>query len=217
MKDPQIRELLWNHTLNRQAHAGTLVIPEMVLEGGAGRVDVATISPYAMVGYEIKSDHDTMKRVTAQLKRYVDVFDEIWFVCGPKYLGELLGRLPEFVGVLVVQENPNRLVEMRTALPNPLRRVRPITMLMHSIELRNFLTECGVKDLSKIRQKHQLVGKAMKEFSLERLSTVSRQALMERFKERGRNLESTKKITLPLTKEIGSGSKGRQLIPPTGC
>ena len=204
MKDPEIRQLLWHHSLAAVTATGGIVVPELVLEGGRGRVDIASITADSFTGYEIKSDHDTMARVTAQLKRYVDVFDHIWFVCGPKYRKELLERLPEFVGLLCIQGD--HLEEARPARPNPMRRLRPVTMLLLVPELRMLIAETGVPGTP--RRKHEMVTALIRHLSFDAISSVLRRTLAQRMSDRGRVMKPT------VLEEPTEPRTGRQLVTP---
>lgn len=100
LRDPEIRAQLGAGL--RQRIAGrkhSIVVDELNILRGAVRVDVAVITPGRLIGYEIKSDFDSLVRLQNQIAAYDQVFDRNYLVCGNKYAERALKMLPEHWGL----------------------------------------------------------------------------------------------------------------------
>src|ERR1700730_15998927 len=62
-----------------------LVVEELGLRHGAGRVDIAVING-ELHGYELKSDQDTLKRLPQQIAIYGSVLDRVSLVVTSEHL-----------------------------------------------------------------------------------------------------------------------------------
>lgn len=81
-------------------HRDSMVLEEFRIERGSSRIDVAVIDE-ELVGYEIKSDKDTLVRFSNQIHAYNRVFDRINLVCGPA-LAELASSVvPSWWGIII--------------------------------------------------------------------------------------------------------------------
>jgi hypothetical protein len=70
---------LWLH----HANENTLVVDELGILNGKSRADIAVINGY-LVGFEIKSDEDSLTRLNDQVEAYNAVFDRSTLIVGPK-------------------------------------------------------------------------------------------------------------------------------------
>ncbi|MBW8002659.1 MAG: sce7726 family protein [Planctomycetes bacterium] len=101
MNDAEIRHNFHRKRL-RQHHAqkGTLVIDELGLNHGKCRADIAVINGH-LIGYEIKSNKDSLRRLEEQVKSYNAVFDKISIVVGDRYINSIPKYIPKFWGIIV--------------------------------------------------------------------------------------------------------------------
>lgn len=104
MNDPQIREA-FHRTVLREHHNSptTLVVNELGLEHGACRADIAVINGH-MIGYEIKSDVDSLKRLSLQVNTYNAVFDRSSVILTKRHLNEVMHIVPNWWGVILAEE-----------------------------------------------------------------------------------------------------------------
>lgn len=155
MLDRDIRSYLHDTYLRRYKEDGvSCVVEEMGLSAHAARIDIGIINGQ-LVGYEIKSDRDTLYRLPGQLEVYNQIFDRITVVCGPKHLGKLQGILPKHIGLLVTQKLDGKwnLVVVRESSQNPNRTAYMIASLLWHEEARSLLTKLGLgKGLSRLRR-----------------------------------------------------------------
>lgn len=104
MKDSDIREVLLSD-LGRQYKndPDTMIIEELGLCQGEARVDIAVVNG-SIHGFEIKSEQDTLKRLTGQAAIYSRVLESITLVVGSDHLDEALKIIPKWWGVIVARE-----------------------------------------------------------------------------------------------------------------
>jgi len=101
MNDAAIRQNFHRKRLRRQhAQKDTLVIDELGLNHGKCRADIAVVNGH-FVGYEIKSNSDSLRRLEEQVKSYNAVFDKISIVVGDRYINSIQSHIPEWWGVIV--------------------------------------------------------------------------------------------------------------------
>lgn len=67
------------------------------------RADLA-LANGRLVGFEIKSGADTLKRWQAQCIAYYNVFDEVWLCTHGRHLEKALGITPKGVGILLMDD-----------------------------------------------------------------------------------------------------------------
>jgi hypothetical protein len=104
LNDPGIRQALWRHlSTTLDVSKPTVVINELPLQCGSAIVDVAVING-EMVGYEIKSDVDSLRRLASQVDMFGEVFDRLFAVTTVARLKALRAAVPAWWGLLVVNE-----------------------------------------------------------------------------------------------------------------
>ncbi|MHC4626866.1 MAG: sce7726 family protein [Planctomycetota bacterium] len=98
----------------RRQHArnDTLVIDELGLQHGKCRADIAVINGY-LVGYEIKSDYDSLRRLEGQVQSYNAIFDRVFVVVGGRHIDSLRERIPEWWGVIASSRGPRGAINFR--------------------------------------------------------------------------------------------------------
>lgn len=101
MNDAEIRQSFHRKMLQRQHdRKDTLVIDELGLNHGKCRADIAVVNGY-FVGYEIKSNKDSLRRLKEQVKSYNAVFDKISVVVGDRHINSIQNYIPQWWGVIV--------------------------------------------------------------------------------------------------------------------
>jgi len=88
----------------KHAHqdANTFVLDELGLKNGEIRADIAVLNG-KLIGYEIKTDKDTLNRLSAQVLAYNEVFDKVFIVTGEKHLLKALEIIPQWWGVYLIK------------------------------------------------------------------------------------------------------------------
>ena len=101
MNDIEIRQNFHKKRLRRQhAQKDTLVIDELGLNHGKCRADIAVVNGQ-FIGYEIKSNNDSLRRLEEQVKSYNTVFDKVSIIVGDRYVNRIQNYIPDWWGVIV--------------------------------------------------------------------------------------------------------------------
>jgi len=129
MNDIEIRQNFHKKRLRRQhAQKDTLVIDELGLNHGKCRADIAVVNGQ-FVGYEIKSNNDSLRRLEEQVKSYNAVFDKVSIIVGDRYIKSIQNYIPEWWGVIVSIKGPRGAVNfniVREAQTN--KNIDPISI-----------------------------------------------------------------------------------------
>ena len=129
MNDAEIRQSFHRKMLRRQhARNNTLVIDELGLQHGKCRADIAVVNGH-LVGYEIKSDKDSLRRLGLQIESYNAVFDRAFIVVGNRHIDSIQDRIPEWWGVIISSRGPKGAINfnmIRRAQVN--RNVDPVSV-----------------------------------------------------------------------------------------
>lgn len=88
-------------TAEHQKEADTLIVDELGLCEGQARVDLAVING-SIHGYEIKSDRDSLERLSNQAPIYNRTLERVTFVAAQRHLPELQRSWPRWWGLSVI-------------------------------------------------------------------------------------------------------------------
>jgi len=129
MNDVEIRQNFHRKILRRQhVRNDTLVIDELGLQHGKCRADIAVVNGH-LVGYEIKSDKDSLRRLREQVKAYSAVFDRAFIIVGNRHIDSIKDRIPGWWGVIRSSRGPKGAINfnmIRRAKVN--RNVDPVSV-----------------------------------------------------------------------------------------
>lgn len=152
MRDWDVRQQLDRRL--RDIHGqepNTRILSEMVLARGASRIDFAVVNG-KLQGYEIKSDADTLERLSAQVEAYNAVFDEITIVVGSRHLSKAQAAIPPWWGIIKAEvcDGTVILTDVRSAKLNPQQSTRALADLLWKDEAIKLLQSCSeVKRISR--------------------------------------------------------------------
>jgi len=106
MNDEKIRLQFHRKRLHRQHEdSETVVVDELGLKHGRCRADIAVINGH-FVGYEIKSDKDSLRRLPEQINVYSAVFDRASVIVGEKHARAVKSLLPGWWGLILTTQGP---------------------------------------------------------------------------------------------------------------
>lgn len=96
------------------------LMEELGIEHGGARIDVAVVNG-ELVGYEIKSDYDSLDRLANQMRAYNRVFDELTIVTTAKFADQAQRLLPPWWGIweATVEDAAVALAVSRAPSQNP--------------------------------------------------------------------------------------------------
>lgn len=124
LDDKQIRQAL----LGKLSKDKELEIyQEFVLPSSKARADIVTVGEI-FTGYEIKSDKDSLQRLSTQIPEYDIYLEKNYIVVGEKYSSKIKEYIPKYWGIIVVSESKKRgaannqlkIKTIRKAKKNPL-------------------------------------------------------------------------------------------------
>jgi hypothetical protein len=149
MNDAQIRESFHRKRL-RKYHAAqdTLVVDELGLKHGRCRADIAVINS-RLIGYEIKSDEDSLCRLDEQIETYSDVFDRATVVVGTKHANAVCSLVPDWWGIIVSHRGSKGGISFETVRTSCMNRgIDPLAVaqLLWSKEAASILIDLGVPE-----------------------------------------------------------------------
>ena len=142
--DPDIRVLLVDK-LRKQFYQSRVVNEMCVCRC---RVDVAVLSPQSgFVGYEIKSEADSLTRLRRQVTNYDHVFSYMTIVVYDNHYNHALEIIPSYWGVIKVTKNgfgKLALVDARSPTRNPRRKQYQVADMLWKQEIIDTLITLGV-------------------------------------------------------------------------
>ena len=146
MNDARIRSSLHRKKLRRHhATPDTLVVDELGLKHGRCRADIAVINGH-LIGYEIKSDDDSLHRLAQQVEAYNAVFDRATAVVGRRHLGGVKKLVPRWWGIMVAMEGQRGAIHFETirrAALNPSADDFAVAQLLWRTEAEEELVKQG--------------------------------------------------------------------------
>ena len=115
--DKDIREPLFEYLESR--YEKLRILEEVTI--GKSRADAVLVSEDGLCGIEIKSDADTYSRLLGQVKNYNRYFDRNLLVVGTCHAHHCAEHVPEWWGILTVEQEGHRvdIYEYRAPAPNP--------------------------------------------------------------------------------------------------
>lgn len=146
MREAQIRAQLVSRLHHRYAADPITVIrQELGLCAGSRRVDLAVING-ELSGFEIKSDQDTLARLSGQAEVYGRVLDRVTIVTTDKYLDHAVQMLPDWWGVVraAQTESAVELTEIRASARNSARDPFALAQLLWREEVMEELRARGL-------------------------------------------------------------------------
>jgi hypothetical protein len=107
MRDQIVRQA-FHKTILKSAHddVDTFVLDELGLKNGEIRADIAVLNG-KLVGYEIKTENDTLYRLPSQVKGYNEVFDKAFIIVSNNHLEKAIKNIPDWWGIYIIEFTNN--------------------------------------------------------------------------------------------------------------
>jgi hypothetical protein len=155
LRDPQIREP-WHHWL-LNAHADDLhsteILHELKIPRPSARIDIAVING-EMCGFEIKSDVDSLARLSRQERAFSAIFDRVSVVVTSRHIKAAKQAIPTWWGIIVAKPlGPDvSFSPKRMARENRNPNTAALLYMLTRQELIEILKACGLAN--GLRGKH---------------------------------------------------------------
>lgn len=183
MDDLKIRTSFHQKCLRKyHCDSSTLVVDELGLRHGKCRADIAVINNH-LIGYEIKSDVDSLRRLNEQIDSYSAVFDRIFAIVAARHISETISMLPKWWGIILASEGPRGAVHFST-----IRRSRQnvnvdnyaVTQLLWKNEAQEILANLGLNGKQLQEKRSTLYSYIVSNLDLSELRITVRKYLMKR-------------------------------------
>jgi hypothetical protein len=128
------------------------IIEELGIEHGGARIDLAVVNG-CLLGFEIKSDFDTLDRLAIQMHAYHRVFDELSIVTTAQFVEAVRQLLPAWWGIWQASVDADGAVSLqcvREASPNPRQDILSLLSLLWRDEAFALLQQHAGKAKSKL-------------------------------------------------------------------
>lgn len=103
--EKEIKKTVLNYLLDKsELSKDVTVINELTIDSFSRRLDLAVLTKKKIVAYEIKSDADSLYRLSGQLEKYRQYFDKTIVVTTPKHLDNILNLVNGDIEVWEVVE-----------------------------------------------------------------------------------------------------------------
>lgn len=141
MNDRDVRKALKGQLL-QEHESGTVMLEEMAIPVGATRIDVAVINGL-LHGYEIKSEQDTLARLSEQSTAYDAVFERLTLVVAERHVRQAAELVPDWWGIRVARRKSGRVIfrDLRMPTENPAMAAHALVSLLWKSEALRFLEE----------------------------------------------------------------------------
>jgi len=179
MRDIDVRKALHRtHLMDFHNDANSRVVDELEICRGEARIDIAVING-SMHGYEIKSDSDTLERLSGQIESYSKVFDYVTLVVGEGHLEKAQQIIPDWWGVSRAKVVRGRLYlkGIKSGKKNKLVDPFAVSQLLWRPEAVGILQKKGLLSGVKSKPKEALCRRLVEALSLAELSKEVREAI----------------------------------------
>jgi hypothetical protein len=179
--DAQIREAI--HQEIRMRRPSTIVVDELKVCNGNSIVDLAILGKSLLHGIEIKSDKDTLNRLSDQAADYSKVFDFMTIVLGRTHYEKAVKIIPEWWNVWVAD------YENETVLLSEIRKGRrnwnidsfSLSQFFWREEAIEIMAKEGILDGMKTKRKWLLWDKIATSLSTQSIYSHVKDTLQDRY------------------------------------
>jgi len=150
LTDPDIRQAV-AQLVTAEVHRANraIAVHEFSISAGFGFADIAVVADQ-LVGYEIKSDVDSLARLRRQVQTFSAVFDRMWLVTTERHLRSAIDVIPLWWGVLIASGKPVCLKRARNARAHADFNVPLILDLLYRDDLSRLATDLGCRRHSQL-------------------------------------------------------------------
>lgn len=151
LNDKEIREILFDY----YESTGKRLRFFEELNIGKSRADAVLIMEDKLIGFEIKSDVDSLKRLPEQIKNYTKYCNQNYLVVGTYFVDKVQDILPETWGIYSCRqlEESCELVCIRQAQPNQKVKIKNQLSLLWRNELIHIVKKYKLGGVTKRNRK----------------------------------------------------------------
>jgi hypothetical protein len=180
LRDACIRAPLidWLRALHPE-DGSTELLQEFKMPRPSARIDLALVNG-ELAGFEIKSDADTLRRLTVQVPAFSRFFDRVSIVTTRKHLAAARKTVPAWWGIIVYRDD-NGFRVARTPKRNRHVDVRSLLYALSKIEIAELGRRADVSITTSV-SKETMIERAIYSISAREICDLSRDVLRLRSK-----------------------------------
>src|ERR1700730_4661552 len=183
MRDPEIRGAVMNILLAPFFFdPDTLIVEELGLRHGAGRIDIAVINGECH-GYEVKSDQDTLRRLPRQVGIYDSVLDRVTLVVTGHHVAQATEMVPDWWGIILAEgqlDGEINFKTIRSGTKNSSVSAIAVAKLLWRDEALQLLAELGAIEGMRSKPRRKIYSRIIDLIDLPRLQESVRNQLKSR-------------------------------------
>ncbi|MCI1750887.1 MAG: sce7726 family protein [Megasphaera cerevisiae] len=181
--DLVIRKKLLNELHQEQIKdSSTVIIPELEICMGYARADIVMVNG-SIHGFEIKSDKDTLERLTHQIGYYEQVFEHVTIVCGKTHVDKAKLIVPPWweVAEAIYDDTGNIVLKkIKDGSQNSVLDAASVAQLLWRDEALEALKKRGIDRGVKSKPRRFILERLIDNVSLEELLAITRHAMKAR-------------------------------------
>lgn len=180
--DVDIRKQLSIFLANKYQHCPeVLILDELSCCQGAARVDIAVITNQ-LHGFEIKSEKDTLERLSFQAQAYNEVFNSVTLVTTRKHLDDISTTAPAWWGIWEAVDTAKgvKFVFHRHSKANPDRNPIQVASLLWKSEVTAILRDLGFSNIKSKWTRYDLWSLLVQNIELDELTELVGKTLISR-------------------------------------
>lgn len=182
LNDKEMREVLFDYY--ESTNERLRIFEELCI--AKSRADAILVRENCLVGFEIKSDRDSLERLESQVKNYSKFCNFCYIVTGNKHIDKITEHVPEFYGIIKIYygEDKRLCLEIaREAQRNPKevlkRKLKHQLSLLWRQEIVSIAKANKVKPISR-KSKPKIATMLVEQVPFDILQRAICEALMER-------------------------------------
>ncbi|HDM8070275.1 sce7726 family protein [Vibrio harveyi] len=164
--EPDIKALTLNYLRDRGIiDENSIIMSELTVGNFARRVDLAIYNQGKLLAFEIKSEADSLSRLSGQIDKYLEYFDKVIVVSDKKFTALLTENLPKNVALWEVN--------------NSKIKVKQRGQLQRKIESAKLIDMMDLTDLNKLSSKLEIKTESERKIIEKSLDSLSNKALRQ--------------------------------------
>lgn len=182
--DPDIRKLLYRKFIETEdfiSDPETKIVNEMDICFGTYRIDIAVVNG-SLHGYEIKSEHDNLERLPAQIEAYNKVFDILTIATAENHISKVVDMVPDWWEIYCISKDngtPTLIQKRKFEINNHVNSFY-LAQLLWKNELLELLSINGIKTGTKSKTRVALCSMVSENIKKQKIKNFVREKLKSR-------------------------------------
>lgn len=159
----------------------TVILQEVKISRPSARADMAVLNG-EFCGFEIKSDVDSLRRLSRQAKAFNSVFDKVCLVTTLTHLKKARKAIPKWWGIMLPSSDVTKFISIRKPRKNPCLDVASLLHMLVRKELVH-IAKTALSDTNfKKAKRLDIIDTILKELTEKQIRDCARDILKQRKK-----------------------------------